>query len=530
MANPPTPNVARKLRVPKRLTEVYSNPMEKPQVAIRSVVRTAGVIATVCFCRLGDCADVSTQAARPRPNVVLILADDLGWTDLACYGSDFYETPHIDRLAGDGMRFTQNYSACTVCSPTRAALLTGKYPARLHITDWIPGQMPENPKLIVPNWNKYLPLEEKTIADVLKTQGYATTSIGKWHLGGEAYYPEKNGFDINIGGTDAPQTKSYFAPYGIATLADGPKDEYITDRLTDEAIDFIDANQNKPFFLYLPHFAVHLPLQGKEALVRKYRDKLRPGQKQANPVYAAMIESLDESVGRIRKELDKLNLASRTVFIFVSDNGGRVPTTSNLPLRVGKGSCYEGGTRVPLIVSWPGITKAGSVCDAPVVSMDLFPTIAQIAGAEVDKRNIDGVSLVPLLSRNGQIERDELFWHYPHYQHYQLGGATPYGAIRKGDIKLIEFFDDMRVELYNLREDIGEAHNLVSQMPDKVDELRKRLHEWRQQVGAQMPTRNPSYDPLKPEHSPAAQNKTDGKQPSQANGKRTTNRKVKAKR
>lgn len=441
--------------------------------------------------------------AAPAPtNVVLILADDLGWTDLHCFGSDLYDTPQVDRLAREGMKFTQAYSACTVCSPTRAALLTGKYPGRLHITDWIPGQMPENPKLIVPDWTKYLPLEETTIADVMRHAGYATASIGKWHLGGEPYYPDKHGFDINIAGTEAPQTKSYFSPYHIPTLPDGPQGEYVTDRLTTEAIRFIDANQNKPFFLYLPHFAVHLPLQGKKPLIKKFQAKLRPGQKQTNPVYAAMIESLDDSVGRIRRELEKLKLSDHTLVVFASDNGGRVPTTSNLPLRVGKGSCYEGGARVPLIVYWPGVTKPGAESETPVISMDLFPTIAEITGMKVGaKTAVDGVSLVPVLRQTGDLKRDELFWHYPHYQHYQLGGTTPYGAIRKGDFKLIEFFDDMRVELYNLRDDIGESRNLASRLPQKADELRKRLHEWRSEVGAQMPTRNPKYDPSKPEHA-----------------------------
>jgi arylsulfatase A len=438
--------------------------------------------------------------AAPKPNFVLILADDLGWTDLACYGSKLYETPNIDRLARDGVKFTQNYSACTVCSPTRAALLTGKYPARLHITDWIPGQMPDNPKVIVPDWTKYLPLEETTIANVLHNAGYATASFGKWHLGGEEYYPDKHGFDVFLAGTDKPNTEHYFSPYQIPTLPDGPKGEYVTDRLTDESIRFIDSNKDKPFFLYLPHFAVHLPLQAKQKLIEKYQAKIKPGDSQSNATYAAMIDSLDQSVGRIRRELKKLRIADHTIVVFASDNGGRVPTTSNLPLRVGKGSCYEGGTRVPLIIDWPGVTKPGSVCDTPVISMDLFPTFTEIAGLpDGAKTALDGVSLVPILQQSGDLKRDELFWHYPHYQHYQKGGTTPYSAIHKGNYKLIEFLADMRVELYNMRDDIGEQHNLDDKLPDKVEELRKRLHAWREEVGAQMPTRNPKYDPSKPE-------------------------------
>jgi arylsulfatase A len=459
------------------------------------------IFAFICL-RL-HAAESQAISREPKTNVVLILADDLGWTDLACYGSKLYETPNIDQLAVEGVKFTQNYSACTVCSPTRAALLTGKYPARLHITDWIPGQMPENPKLIVPDWTKYLPLEEVTLANVLHDAGYATASIGKWHLGGERYYPTKHGFDINIAGTDKPNTEHYFTPYGIATLSDGRKGEYVTDRLTDEASHFMEANKSQPFFLYLPHFAVHLPLQAKQKLVRKYQAKINPGDAQLNATYAAMIDSLDQSVGRIRAALNRLGIADHTLVIFASDNGGRVPTTSNLPLRVGKGSCYEGGTRVPLIVYRPGFTNANTVCETPVISMDLFPTICSIVGIpEAAKTAVDGVSLVPLLHGSGQLERDELFWHYPHYQHYQKGGATPYSAIRKGDFKLIEFLDDMRVELYNLHDDLGEQNNIANSMPDKAEDLRNRLHAWRKEVGAQMPKPNPNYDPSKPEHIP----------------------------
>ena len=447
---------------------------------------------------------LSNAAPPSPPNVILILADDLGWTDLSCYGSDFYETPHVDRLARDGMKFTQAYSACTVCSPTRAALLTGRYPARLHVTDWIPGLPPENPKLLVPDWTKYLPLEEITIARALRSAGYVTASIGKWHLGGEKYYPEKHGFDINVAGSSAPAPPSYFAPYRIDTLPEGPKGEYLTDRIGEEAVQFVERHKDEPFFLYLPHFAVHMPIQGKDVLTEKYRAKQRSGQRQTNAVYAAMIESMDDTVGRVLRKLDELKLADRTVIVFTSDNGGRVPTTSNHPLRVGKGSCYEGGTRVPLIVHWPGVTRAGSVCDTPVISIDLYPTVLEIAGMkEAARKGVDGANLVPLLRQNGELKRDALFWHYPHYQHYQLGGTTPYGAIRAGDFKLIEFFDDMRVELYNLREDIGEQRNLAAEMPAKVDELRVRLRAWRKEVGAQMPSRNLNYDPSKLEHYPA---------------------------
>jgi arylsulfatase A len=460
------------------------------------------------------CVSHAADSPDAKPNVVLILADDLGWTDLACYGSDLHETPHLDRLARRGMKFTQNYSACTVCSPTRAALMTGKYPARLHITDWIPGLMPDNPKLLVPDWTKYLPLEETTLADAFKAAGYTTASIGKWHLGTEEYYPTKHGFDLNIAGTDKPAPPSYFAPWKIPTLAEGNAGDYLTDRLGEEAAKFIEQAKDKPFFLYLPHFAVHTPIQGRADLVKKYRSKLKPGLTHTNPAYAAMTESLDTAVGRVLSKLDDLKLAERTIVIFTSDNGGRIPTTSNKPLRFGKASAYEGGVRVPLIVHWPGVTPPGAVSDVPTITMDLFPTLLEMAGiaaprpdpqramSKTGPAGRDGISLVPLLRQTGSISRAELCWHYPHHQHYQLGGATPYAAIRSGDFKLVEFFNDMHVELYDLRKDIGEEQDLAADMPGKADGLRRRLHAWREEIGAQMPTPNPAYDPARPEYTP----------------------------
>jgi arylsulfatase A-like enzyme len=466
------------------------------------------LLAIISLVAAGALVSIVHAAPAQKPNVVLILADDFGWTDLACYGSDLHETPAIDQLARDGMKFTQNYSACTVCSPTRAALMTGKYPARLHITDWIPGAMPDNPKLLVPDWTKYLPLEETTIAEVFKAAGYATASIGKWHLataGSDKYYPDKQGFDINIAGTDKPQPSTYYAPWKIPTLnPDGKEGEYLTDRMGDEAVKFIESVKDKPFFLYLPHFAVHLPLQGRADLTAKYQKKIREGLNHKNAAYAAMTESLDTAVGRVRAKLAELKLTERTIVIFTSDNGGRVPTTSNVPLRLGKASAYEGGVRVPLIVSWPGVTKPGSVTDAPVITMDLFPTIVEMAGlpAASARTAIDGVSIAPVLRGGTKPTRDTMFWHYPHHQHYQLGGAMPYGAIRSGDFKLVEFFNDMHVELYNIREDIGEKNDLVKSQPKKAEELRQRLHAWRQEVGAQMPTPNPKHDPSRPEYTP----------------------------
>lgn len=440
--------------------------------------------------------------AAARPNVILILADDLGGTDLGCYGSDFYQTPHLDQLARDGLRFTRAYSACTVCSPTRAAVLTGKYPARLRVTDWIPGLPPANPKLLVPDWTKHLPAGESTIARVLHEAGYATASIGKWHLGDEAYYPPRFGFDVNIAGTAAPAPSSYFAPWKIATLSEGREGDYLTDRLGDEAVRFIERHRAAPFFLYLAHFAVHTPIQGRADPVARHRAR-PPGTRHRNAAYAAMLESLDATVGRIRATLEELRLSERTILLFTSDNGGRIPTTSNLPFRAGKGSCYEGGVRVPLLLHWPGVTRPGSISDAPAMSIDLYPTVLEMTGLRGPTgHRPDGESLVPLVRGSGTLQRDALFWHYPHYQHYQQGGTTPYGAVRAEEHKLVEFYDDFRVELYDLRADPGEQKNLAAAQPERVQQLRERLHRWRAEVGAQMPTRNPAHDPSKPEHTP----------------------------
>jgi arylsulfatase A len=467
---------------------------------MRRVFRIVGILCTAILA--GTAGVAAAEAARP--NVVVLLVDDLGWTDFACYGGDLYETPNIDRLARDGMKFTQAYSACTVCSPTRACLLTGKYPARLHVTDWIPGQMPANPKSLVPDWTKYLPLDEVTIADVFRSAGYATASVGKWHLGGADYYPENHGFDQNIAGTELPQPpKGYFAPWQIPTLSEGEPGDYLTNRLGEEAVRFLARSREKPFFLYVPHYGVHTPIQGRPELVKKYKAKLKPGLTHTNAGYAAMIEDVDATVGRIRRTLEDLKLADRTIIVVTSDNGGRIPTTSNRPLRAGKGSCYEGGVRVPLVVFWPGVTKPGSVCEVPTITADLYPTLLEMAGLP-DKpgHRPDGLSLVPLLRQTGTLTRTDLFWHYPHHQHYQQEGAMPYGAVRSGDFRLVEFYDDNHVELYNLGNDPGERHDLAETLPEKASELRARLHAWRTEVGAQMPTPNPAHDPSKPQHIP----------------------------
>jgi arylsulfatase A-like enzyme len=441
----------------------------------------------------------TTAAVTERPpNVVFFLIDDLGWTDLGCFGSDLYETPNIDQLARQGMKFTNGYAACTVCSPTRAALMTGKYPARLHVTDWIHGSKRPNAKLSIPKWTEFLPQEEVTIAAALKGAGYVSASIGKWHLGDRPEdWPDRRGFEVNIAGFGAGSTPSYFSPYKIPTLTDGPVGEYLTDRLADEALRFISTNKDKPFFLYFPHYAVHTPLQAKKALIEKYQIKLKPGLRHTNTTYAAMIASMDEAVGRVTAKLADLGLSEKTIVVFTSDNGGLLrPSTTNVPLRAGKGSAYEGGVRVPLIVRWPGVTSPGSVCAEPVITPDFYPTLLEIAGAKGEPRHnaqVDGESIVPLLKDpKARLKRDGIYWHYPHYH---PGGATPYGAVRARDWKLVEVYEDMHVELYNLREDLGEMHDLAKKIPGKAQEVRDLLHAWRKAVGAQMPTPNPSYKP-----------------------------------
>jgi len=470
------------------------------------MVNRRNILAVVALV-IGLLAVPELFAAEKKWNVVLILADDLGWTDLSCYGSDLHETPHLDELAKKGMRFTQAYSACTVCSPTRAALLTGKYPARLHITDWIPGAMPDNPKLLVPDWTKYLPASEKTIARYFKEAGYKTASIGKWHLGGEEYYPQKHGFDVNIAGTDKAQPPSYFAPWKIPTLGEGKDGDYLTDRLAEEAAKFIQDSSKEPFFLYLPHFAVHTPIQARKDLLAKYTVKVREGANHVNPAYAAMVESLDQAVGRVLTALKTAGVEDQTLVIFTSDNGGRIPTTSNKPLRYGKASAYEGGVRVPLIVSYPGVTKPGSICDDAVITMDLFRTMHDmVLGNPGNLKECDGENLEPLLRGQGKLKRNELYWHYPHHQHYQKGGTMPYSAMRSGDWKLIEFLNDGTLELYNIREDIPEEKNLAGQFPDMKKQLHERLVAWKAAVNAQLPKPNPNYDPKKPEYTPPMNN------------------------
>lgn len=444
-------------------------------------------------------------AAEAKPNVVLIVIDDYGWADSGCYGSKFHQTPNIDKLAAEGMRFTDAYAACPVCSPTRASLMTGKYPARLHLTDWLPGRadMPSQ-KLLRPRFNQQLPLEEVTLAEALHDAGYVTGHIGKWHLGGEGFEPAKQGFDFNIAGDHTGTPFSYFAPFQkngrfMPGLEQAPEGEYLTDRLAAEAGKFIAENKDKPFFLYLPHYTVHIPLRAKQELIQKYEAAPKPPGRQNNPIYAAMIESMDDAVGRVMNALTEAGVADRTIVAFTSDNGGLVtaegpntPSTSNAPLREGKGYLYDGGIRVPLIIKWPGGARPGAVSTFPVASIDLFPTLLEICGVKSDAKP-DGVSLVSLLKRTSiTLRRDTLYWHYPHYANQ---GGKPGGAIRFGDFKLIEYYETGRRELFNIRRDPGESQNIADQAKNKVEELAAKLDEWRREVGAQMPEPNPNFVP-----------------------------------
>jgi arylsulfatase A-like enzyme len=438
-------------------------------------------------------------AAQPRkkPNIVFILIDDYGWADTGYNGSRFYETPHLDRFSQSAMTFTNGYAAHPVCSPTRAAIMTGKYPARLRLTAHLQGahRLPFS-KVLPPPVRLKLPLEERTIAEALHDEGYRTACIGKWHLGPQGYLPPQQGFDVAYGGDTAGSTSSFFYPTWKPKIPlEGAEGDYLTDRLTDLSVNFIKENRERPFFLYLSHFAVHTPIEGKPELVTKYQAKVNPQDPQNYAPYAAMIQSVDESVGRVLATLDELKLSNDTIVIFTSDNGGvasrewkNTPVTSNLPLRSGKGHVYEGGIRVPLLIRYPGVTGVGSVCDTPVSSIDFAPTLAEITGATMPAA--DGRSILPLL-KGGTLDRPELYWYYPHYSP-QLG--RPAAAIREGDWKLILFFETSWVELYNLKEDIGEKVDLSAKQAERANRMRTKLEQWLLAVRAQLPQDNPNYD------------------------------------
>lgn len=458
---------------------------------------------------------LSTDAAAadppPKPNIVLILADDLGWTDLGCCGSRFYETPHIDRLADQGMRFTNAYSNGPNCAPTRACLISGRYGPRhgiFTVGDPVRGRLASR-KLVPVDNNTTLALKQVTIAEALARGGYTSAAIGKWHLGGPGNLPTDQGFDLNVGGTaSGSPAGGYFLPNKMR-LPKATPGEYLTDHLTDRALEFIQANRSRPFFLYQSFHSVHTPIQSKKAYKAEYDAKKVPaGSTHSNPAYAGMIRSLDENVGRILAKLDELGIADRSVVLFASDNGGvggyraagvnAGEITSNAPLRGGKGMLYEGGIRVPMIVRWPGVVRAGSTCDVPVISLDFYPTFLTIAGVAGNPRHsLDGCDLAPLLRDSGGFAREAIYWHFPAYLQGRVGACrtTPAGAIRRGDFKLLEFFEDGRLELYNLAQDIGERQNLAAEMPEKAKQLHEKLLHWRNSVNAPMPKANPAYSP-----------------------------------
>ncbi|MFP4502923.1 MAG: sulfatase [Candidatus Hydrogenedentota bacterium] len=437
-----------------------------------------------------------TYAAGRKPNIVFILADDLGWADLGCYGNTYHDTPNIDRLARQGVRFTDAYAACPVCSPTRASILSGQYPAHVGVTDFISGHWRPYAKLRVPrNRTQYLPLEIDTIAEALESAGYISGHFGKWHLGGMQHFPDKQGFDDHV-------VSSGWGHFGNKSHPDQGwgDDDYLSEVLTDEAVRFMKENREQPFFLHLSHFGVHIPLEARQELIAKYEAKEGPEGRINNPIYAAMVEHIDHSAGRVLDTLDDLGLADDTIVVFFSDNGGlhirydgvgEEYVSTQKPLRGEKGTLYEGGIREPLIVRWPGHMKAGSTCAAPVTSVDFFPTFLAAAGAKAPAQPLDGLDITPLLT-DGEIDRDAIYWHYPHYHH-----TTPAGAIRKGDWKLIEYYEDGRLELFNLARDIGEAHDLASVFPERAMALRDQLAAWRKQVNAAMPVPNPDFDPAR---------------------------------
>ena len=452
----------------------------------------------------------SNAAEESPPNVVFLLVDDLGWADLPSYGNDVVDTPNIDRLVNQGMRFTNAYAASTVCSPTRASLLTGKAPARLRLTDWIVfGKDYLRPwaSQTEPDWKIWLEHDELTLAEIFSANGYRTVHIGKWHLGEESHYPESQGFDVNVGGIDYGFPPGGYHLPNELDLPGAEEGDYLTDHLTTRAIEYIRATEDRPLFLNLWYYTVHRPIEGESDLVDYYASRIKPGSHHANPEYAAMVHSLDQSVGRIMDALQQTGQADNTILIFASDNGGLthddgrfLGITDNHPLRRGKGSAYEGGHRVPMIVRWPGVTPDGAVSDEPVITTDIFPTLARsldLKAGTAEDPNTDGMNLRPVLENpEARLNREALFWHYPHYH---PGGDGPYSAVRAGRWKLIERLDDGALELYDLAADIGLTHDVAADRPDVARRLKEMLETWRYSVDAQMPVPNPEHDPSRAE-------------------------------
>jgi len=427
-------------------------------------------------------------ANGPRPpNILLILADDMGWTDAGFAGSDLYRTPHLDQFTTESVRFTNSYAACHVCSPTRASIMTGKSPARLHLTDFIPGGRDHG--MQSPDWTKFLPLEEFTIAEALSDAGYQCGHFGKWHLNRDKDY--RPGRPMDPGSQGFHEVLTTRKP---SRNADPTNDPHHVREITDAALEFIQAHHNEPFFCYVTHNALHTPVIGHPDVVPTFAKSASSATKHTNAAYAAMAHDLDRSTGRLLSQLDELNITQQTIVIFTSDNGGLVSSrsgrgpTSNYPLRAGKGTNYEGGVRVPTLIRWPGVTQSGTKCHEPVISHDLYPTLLEMTdtkGNAAHNKNVEGLSIVPLLhNASATLDRDALYWHYPHYH---SAGATPHGAIRSGQWKLIEFFEDQHVELYDIVADISESQELSNMHPEVATQLHQRLNRWRHSVSAQMP-------------------------------------------
>jgi len=461
---------------------------------------------------------------KTQPNILFLLIDDLGWKDLGCYGSEFYETPNLDRLAAEGLRFTDAYASCPVCSPTRASILSGKYPARVGVTQFIGGHAVG--RLCDVPYHHALPQSEISVAEALRRGGYQTWHVGKWHLGEEFTLPQQHGFDVNIAGFGwGMPNQGYFAPFGMPGLEDAPEGAYLTDVLTDRAIELIlKRDPDRPFFLNLWHYAVHTPIQAPADLVAKYEQKARdlglddtqalePGDHfpcqhkrdqritrrrfQSDAAYAAMIENLDANIGRLIDALDAAGLGEETLVLFSADNGGLSTAegspTCILPLAEGKGWLYEGGNRVCQLARWPGRISAGSTNDVPVTSTDFYPTLLELAGLPaMPLQHVDGASIAPLLLDGRPPDREAIFWHYPHYSNQ---GDTPACAVRAGDWKLIEHFEDGKLELFNLREDVGENNNLAQVESERTRELHGTLVAWREEVEALIPRPNPNWVP-----------------------------------
>lgn len=451
-----------------------------------------GLTGSMAYTMLPGC--ISEQAGYTSPNVLFILVDDMGWAELGCYGHPLHETPNIDSLANRGVRFTSGYAASPLCSPTRASILAGKYPSRLGITNWIPGEDFHDTPLLCEPTNQFLPLGETTFAEAFSDGGYQTAHVGKWHLGRKNYYPEHQGFDVNIAGNHwGHPRKGYFSPYHLENLEDGKKGEYLTDRLTSEAIEVLEgfSSIEKPWLMNLSYYTVHAPFHAKREKVQKYRKKARAANMKINARYAAMIESLDENIGRIMSWLDTKGLIDNTIIVFTSDNGGSRRATTNKPLRGAKGELYEGGIRVPWIITWPGVTEPGTVCDTPVLSTDFYPTLLELTSQRLrPAQHRDGISLVPLLNKEPSHDRGYMIWHYPHYLHRKM--ASPASAIRKGDLKFIYYYENGRQELYNLATDLGETTNLVDQLPSEASAMKRALESHLQAHGANIPQPNPA--------------------------------------